>query len=282
MVQLNVLIVGTTPAETLLIEEALNTAGCLKSFRYVGLEQAMDRIPDWQEWDLLIARYIESTGSALLSLLAPVLRQSSPPVMFLVDHFEPLCVARLLNAGALRVLPVEGLEQALYINLSAVTGASLGQVPIIAQGAGNGKTHGITVVPTGKFLIPDQGFVRLFRFSPIGICINRLRDSVCVDCNESFACLLEWPREALLGRTLPELEIPLEIKLLLVDHGELAVSSGRANLQFERKIYTNGRQIRHIQVHLDLIEWDGEECYLALVQDITEKEQVKDKIKRSE
>src|SRR5512142_3120217 len=100
MVQLKVIIVGTSPAETLRLEEALQQTGCLDTFRYVGLEQVLDRVPDWDAWDLLIARYQDRTGATLLSLLAPVLRKSTPPVIFLVDPYDPLLVTRLLNHGA--------------------------------------------------------------------------------------------------------------------------------------------------------------------------------------
>src|SRR5512138_1809442 len=99
MVQLKVIIVGTSPAETLRLEEALQQTGYLDTFRYIGLEQALDHVPAWDEWDLLIARYQDRTGSTLLSLLTPVLRGGVLPVIFLVDPFDPLLVTRLLNNG---------------------------------------------------------------------------------------------------------------------------------------------------------------------------------------
>jgi PAS domain S-box-containing protein len=281
MVHLKVLLVGTTPAETLFVEELLSNTGCLQDFRYVGLEHASDRLPEWDEWNLVIARYREQTSAALLALLAPILRRSSPAVMFLVDSFDPLTVTQLLNTGAVRVLPVENLEQVLEMSLSAVPVAKPEMPVRHDKTPGNGKTtSGSLPVEGARFLIPDDGFVRLFRFSPIGICINRLQDEICVDCNESFACLLESTRDELIGRSLLEIKVPVEIKRLLVDQGETALAADWPNLQFERKIYTGGRQVRHVQVHLDLIEWSGEKCYLALVQDITEKEQVKEKINR--
>jgi PAS domain S-box-containing protein len=281
MVQCRVIIVGATPAESLCLEEALNQAGCLENFRSVALEQAMDRVPDWDEYNLLIARYYEQTGPALLSLLAPVLRTQSPPVMFLIDPYDPAAVARLLNAGGKRILPVVDLEQALELNLSAVIEAETVKTVHPFGNPENGKA--LEVIPSDrmeKFLLPDEGFIRLFRYSPIGISINRLRDGVCADCNESFARLIEWPREALIGRDSPELGISSDVKQLFEELEQRSQAQGHLNPQFERKIYTRSRQIRHIHVHLDLIEWAGEECILSLVQDITEKEQVKEKIKR--
>lgn len=270
MVQLKVIIVGTSPAETLRLEEALHQTGYLETFRYVGLEQALDRVPDWDEWDLLIARYQERTGSTLLSLLAPVLRGAVPPVIFLVDPYDPLLVTRLLNLGARRVLPMDILEQAIDAGLSGIV-----QPEMVLS-----KAYLTSNPPPGNPLSNTEGiFPHLFRASPIGLSIHRLPDGKCLDCNESLARLLEWPREDLLGRDLLELGLPEDIKKSFAGDGQEPVREPPP-VQFERKIYTRGRNIRHIQVHLNLMEWAGEKCVLAFVQDITETEQVKEKIKR--
>jgi len=282
MVRLKVIIVGTSPAETMRVEDALQQTGYLETFRYVGLEQALDRVPDWEEWDLLIARYQDRTGSTLLSLLAPVLRRLVPPVIFMVDPFDPILVTRLLNANARRVLPMDILEQVIEAGLEGVFQSDLAspnrrEVKPVAESA----VQPGTPRASEKLLMPDELFPRLFRSSPIGLNINRLKDGRCLDCNESFARLLEWPREELIGRVSLELGTPEDIQKCFEENGHGAgVMGEQPTAQFERKIYTHGRRIRHIQVNLDRIEWAGEACVLFVVQDITETEQAKEKIKR--
>jgi PAS domain S-box-containing protein len=286
MVRLKVIIVGTSPAETLRVEEALQQAGYLETFRYVGLEQALDRVPDWDEWDLLIVRYQDRTGSTLLSLLAPVLRKLSPPVIFLVDPFDPILVTRLLNANARRVLPIDILEQVIEAGLAGVFNSDLAPAARRVEiPAGENVVHSKPSATSEKLLMPDALFPPLFRSSPIGLSINRLHDGRCLDCNESFARLLEWPREELIGHVSLELGTPEDIhKCLEQDGRSTAAPDGQPgeqlSVQFERKIYTRSRRIRHIQVSLDRIDWAGEECVLFIVQDITETEQAKEKIKR--
>ena len=51
-------------------------------------------------------------------------------------------------------------------------------------------------------------------------------------------------------------------------------------MQLERKVITRSRQIRHVQLHLDQIDLAGEPCVVITVQDITEKEQAKEKVNR--
>lgn len=267
MVQLRVIIVGTSPAETLRLEEALQQTGCLSSFRYVGLDQALDRVPDWGEWDLIMVRYQERTSQAVLSLLSPVLRGLTPPVIFLVDLFDALLVTRLLNFGARRVLPIETIEQVLGLSLDGIF-ASPTPIPSKAQ-----TVQGQVL---DNPLSTNEGFVRLFRFSAVGLSITRMRDGVCVECNDSLAHLLEWARDDLIGTNLLELGVPPDLREILASERKRADGA----MQFERKVYTRSRQIKHVQVHFNIVEWDHEECVIAIVQDITEKEQVKEKINR--
>ncbi|HEX9018542.1 MAG TPA: hypothetical protein VF806_05125, partial [Anaerolineaceae bacterium] len=62
MVQLKVIVVGASPAESIRLEEALLQAGCLERYRHFSLDLAMKDAPNWDEWDLLIARYPEASG----------------------------------------------------------------------------------------------------------------------------------------------------------------------------------------------------------------------------
>lgn len=282
MVQLRVIIVGTSPAETLRVEEAFQQAGALLSFRYIGLEQALDRVPDWDEWDLLMARYQDRTSDTLLSLMAPALRKESPPVIFLVESYDPIVVNRLLNAGARRVFPLDGFESIIEPTIAAVFNDHRQAAPLTTQESDNGRAQLVArAYDLGGLFTPDEGFSRLFRRSPIGICIISLRDGRCIDCNEGFAGLLEWRREDLLERNILELGIPVDIMKQFEAAGYHAGSQEDTPIiQLERTIFTRNRKIRYVQIHLDPIEWVGEECLVALVQDITEKEQAKEKIRR--
>ena len=298
MVRLKVAIVGTSPAETLRLEEALHQTGYLESFRYLGLEQAMERIPVWKDWDLLLARCPLDNRESLLSFLAPTLHEAAPPIIFLVDIYDPLLVTHLLNAGACRVLPLGGIEALLQPTLEGIFGLEApALLPVssrpklvgdltVGNGAGYNASatgsmgSGANAMEPTHYPIADESFALLFRSSPIGISINRVRDGKCVYCNDSFSRLLEWPREELIGRYALELGIPADIKNQYFPGENGANGQEWSPVQFERKIYTRGRQIRYVQVHLDLIEWEGEECTLSLVQDITEKEQAKEKVKR--
>lgn len=283
MVRLKVVIVGSTPAETLQIEEALQQTGCLDSFRYLGLEQAQERVPNWEAWDLVLARYQEKTGPELLSLLAPVLRGLTPRVIFLVDPYDPLLVTRMLNAGASHVLPIDQIDAVLETSIAAVFGgewvrrrALIAPVTQMRYASPLETQLGSPANLEDGFLSLEDGLARLFRSSPIGLSIHRLHNGACLDCNESFARMLESTRDAIIGSTLLELG-PLEDIRAKLDQ---ASQSPGTLVQFERTIFTRSRKAHHILVMLDQVEWGGEACFLSLVQDITEKEQAKEKIRK--
>jgi PAS domain S-box-containing protein len=278
MVQLKVLILGTSAAETFQLEGEMQNSGGLAAFRYVRLDQACAQVPDWENWDLVIARYNDQNSGLLLPLLAPILRGASPRVIFLVDLFEPVLVHRLLDVGAWRVFPADGFETllpdclqnlSLPVDLPAQPIKNDGKV--VEERPSERKSSFLE-----RMVSEGQGIARVFMNSPIGISVNRLRDGKCVDCNESLARLLGYSREELIGRISLELGLPLEPVgslnegVEIVKQSELPVG----------KIFTRTRQVRYIHLYLDRIFWKGEECSLALVQDVTGEEEAYEKIKR--
>lgn len=281
MALLKVIILGTSPAETLRLEEALHQTGCLGTSRYIGLEPAQNRIPVWTEWDLIIARYQERTGTAELSLLASVLRQGSPPVIFLVDPFDPLLVNRLQNAGGIRVLPVEQVEELLEVTLQNIFQVQKMAECVPAARSDNGRQASAAqngpILPEVIPSLPKYVLTNLFYASPVGISINRLRDGRCLDCNESLANLLESPREDLVGQNLLELAIPEEVRARF--EAVIAGQSAPEPMQFERRIYTGKRNIRSVLIRTNLVLWENEPCLFFFVQDTSEMEQAQEKVR---
>ena len=146
----------------------------------------------------------------------------------------------------------------------------------------NGKRLGQGETGLGdrqKSEVFEDSFAYLFRSSPIGISIHRLHSGQCIDCNESFARILSCAREELIGREVLELAIPADILNPIddLDHSSLQ-KSYQASARFERQIFQVEKSPRYVLVHIDRVEFSGETCLLCMVQDITEKEEAKEKI----
>jgi len=268
MVQLKVMVVNASLAEVLNLEEALRRAGLLERMHNMGLGQILEQPPDWAGCDLVIARDQAETRGVLLSRLAPVLRAQTPPVFFLVDPYEATLVNQLMDYGARRVFPAKGYQTMLDSALESLFPLRESPEPARLVGAADGQSS-----PQQKGSShEEEGIPALFAHSPIGICILRLPDGVCLDCNESFARLLDWTRADLLGKPVLELELPAEFSTRAWTENE---NQSQA-IEFVRKLMTREKQARTVQVHLERIAWRGQECAVGLIQDITEKERDKD------
>lgn len=108
----NVLVIGTSAAETLRLQKAVLRAGRLDDSLCLTWEQFAASSPDWQFWDLVCVQYQEGAGR-FLALMAPVLRSAKPPVLIVIDHFTPILVNHLFRLGAARVLWSQTLEKDL-------------------------------------------------------------------------------------------------------------------------------------------------------------------------
>lgn len=270
MPQLKVLVLGALPSETLRLEETLRRTGYLSVFKHASLKQVMVEIPEWSSWDLVIARYQQQNSVLLLSILASVLRKASPPVFFLTDDFSPGLVSRLLNAGGRRVIFEPEMETTLQQNLEGVF--DMGRIPAAQRIAPESKPNDPEASPLNNLVFE---IARLFNNSPVGIGIIRQNDRRCLECNQTFAEILNSPREQLIGRELLELGLSEDMDELL--------KKGTQNLRkegYQQKIFTTDRNVRDIIINLDHLHWHGEDYWIILCQDVTEREQDRKKIER--
>ncbi|MBI5030936.1 MAG: PAS domain S-box protein [Chloroflexi bacterium] len=118
----------------------------------------------------------------------------------------------------------------------------------------------------------EEQFYKAFRFSPIGMSINRSSDGVILQANQNFADVLGWSRKQILGHTTIELglyndaEERSEIMQRLAEHGHL--------LNYELSSHTGSGQPLDLLLSLVQIEIGGEACVLMSLVDITERKRM--------
>lgn len=278
MVQLKVIIVNTSPVDALTLEEVLRQSGRLEKIRIIGLEHGLIQVPDWKNWDLVIALFRDETGSQLLSLLAPVLRESRPPVIFLVDDFQPSRVNQLFDYGARRVFPLRGYESLIPSTLEKLFQLDLPPSTVEPVNALNHLVSpGHKIFSFAEMLnVQDEGIANLFAHSTIGLCILKIADGTCLDCNESFARLFDRPRDELIGRPVLELDLPME----LIRRPQFSGQQRLQAAEFTRQFSTREKLLRIVQIQIDWTTWHDKKCVVVIAQDITDKERDKDKIRR--
>ena len=118
----------------------------------------------------------------------------------------------------------------------------------------------------------EQKFAKIFQASPNPITITRLRDGCHVDVNETFCQLTGYKAEEIIGRTAQELQLwaSLEARAQLFER--LYTEGSVRNYEFQ--FCTKDGQVRTALLSAEVIQLHGEDCLLALSNDITERVQV--------
>ena len=124
---------------------------------------------------------------------------------------------------------------------------------------------------------PDHAaFDQVAQHGPLAILISRMRDDLILDANDSFFQLVGFSREEVLGKTTLSLGI-----LVDPDDKERATRSlisGERARDFETKLQTKTGDIREVLTTVELIEIDGEPCYMRMAYDITERKQKEEQL----
>jgi PAS domain S-box-containing protein len=115
----------------------------------------------------------------------------------------------------------------------------------------------------------EERFAKAFRASPAAMSISTFRDGRILDANDRQAELTGFSREELIGRTVAELGLWVDV----AEH-EALVRSVRekgspqdAELKYRRK----SGEIRVARTSYELVEVGGESCLLGLSEDVSER-----------
>jgi PAS domain S-box-containing protein len=125
----------------------------------------------------------------------------------------------------------------------------------------------------------EDKFEKVFRASPVGICITTPDDNLILDVNERMTQMLGWSREELLGRSCKGI---FECGAG-PDHDEFMERlrrDGRAN-NLEVHFRTRSGERREALTSVEMIEHDGRPAVLSISQDITERIRVEEELRAS-
>ena len=112
-------------------------------------------------------------------------------------------------------------------------------------------------------------FVKAFRSSPVGIVIWRIADGRILDVNESFLKISGFPRDALVDKSMREVE------LFPTPDGYARMTDILAGSEevrgFETEIRTHAQELRLVAVSSEVVMLGDDPCIIATIEDVTEK-----------
>ena len=126
--------------------------------------------------------------------------------------------------------------------------------------------------------LAEERFSKAFRSSPTPLVISTMKDGIFMDVNDAFLKSTGYQREELIGVSVQETNIwpSLEIRQQLVED----LRAGKVIKDVVGNVFTKDMQERLVQMSMEWIEINGEDCLVILFLDITEKKQMEKDIAR--
>jgi PAS domain S-box-containing protein len=123
----------------------------------------------------------------------------------------------------------------------------------------------------------EERFSAAFRSSPVAIAINRRRDQICVEVNDTFLRLFELAREDVVGRTLVDLDLMDQPSVESI-RAQLA-ATGRLDDAEVPSRTSHGRPLT-ISVSVRVLQLGGEPCALSILVDTTERREAEERVRQ--
>jgi two-component system, NarL family, sensor histidine kinase UhpB len=135
-------------------------------------------------------------------------------------------------------------------------------------------------VREGAFPEREKLFSLVFRLSPAAMGISRLSDGRFIEVNDAFLQIYGYSREEIIGHNSDELGLWLDpeqrarVVASLREHGQAR--------DLEMKCRRKSGEIGDLLASAEIIELDGEECFLSTFFDITRRKKIEETFRENE
>ncbi len=126
----------------------------------------------------------------------------------------------------------------------------------------------------------EERFSKAFYASPQAMCITHIEDGAIVDCNESFARMVAYSRQEIIGRTSFDIGIWTSSEARNRTNAKIVKNGGTED--FAHRFTDHTGKVHDIISSGQLIELEGKPYILSVANDVTERKRAEEALRESE
>ncbi|MEZ4493997.1 MAG: PAS domain S-box protein [Dehalococcoidia bacterium] len=128
----------------------------------------------------------------------------------------------------------------------------------------------------------ERRFRSIFDQAPEGILIQRASDGVILDINQRLLEMIELPRNVMLGKQPIDLGVVVDTGVVMDLDRSLAEGGRALTAPHQLRLRSGTGQVVETLVSAQMIELNGEQCFLSFLSDVTQLRQVERDLLRAE